>query len=79
MAKSAGTLEKLKEDREQRERDRKLSEANERQRAEENEPKDYSTKPLSAYPTYETELAIDLSGDEPLAGAAGEVTIPPAT
>ena len=78
MAKSAGTLEKLKEDREQRERDRKLSEANERQRAEENEPKDYSTKPLSAYPTYATELTIDFSGDAPQAGAAGEVTIPPA-
>ena len=78
MVKSAGTLEKLKEDREQRERDRKISAENERQRAEENEPQDYSTKPLSAYPTYETELAIDLSGDAPQVGTAGEVTIPPA-
>ncbi|TYZ24806.1 hypothetical protein [Selenomonas ruminis] len=78
MAKSAGALERIREDRESRERDRKISEDNARQRAEEQEPKDYSTKPLSDYPTYETQVAIDMSGDVPQIGAAGEVTIPPA-
>lgn len=78
MAKSAGTLEKIRESRESRERDRRISEENARQRAEEQEPKDYSAKPLSDYPAYETQVAIDMNGDTPQIGAVGEVTITPA-
>lgn len=78
LSKSAGTLKKIKESQQQREEDRKISEENDRQRDWENEPRDYSTPPLSSYPTYETQVAVDCSSGELQISAVGEITIPSA-
>ena len=77
MAKSAATLKKLKESREQREESERISKANDKEREWENEPKDYSTPPRSAYPDYETRVSVDMGGEAPQVSAVGEVTIPP--
>lgn len=74
MAKNAGTLEKIKESHEERERQRRISEANERQRAEENEVRDYSVPPRSAYPNHETQICVDLGEGTVQAGSISEVT-----
>ncbi len=78
LAKSAGAIEKIRQTQRQREEDQRISEANARERDWENEPRDYSTPPRSAYPTYETRITVDMSGGEPQVGSVGEVTIPPA-
>ncbi|MCR5756543.1 MAG: hypothetical protein K6F95_01375 [Selenomonas sp.] len=78
LAKSAGSLEKIRESQQEKQESQRISEANERQRAAEDEPKDYSTPPRSAYPTYETQVSIEMSGGEPQIVDAREVTIPPA-
>lgn len=74
MAKNAGILEKIKESHEERERQRRISEANERQRAEENEVRDYSAPPRSAYPNHETQICVDLGEGTVQAGSISEVT-----
>ena len=78
MAKSASTLEKIKENQRQREEDRKVSEENDRQREWESEPRDYSAPPLSSYPTYETQIGLDFSSGEAKISAIGEAAVPPA-
>lgn len=77
MAKSASTLEKIKETQRQREEDSKISEENDQQREWENEPRDYSAPPLSSYPTYETQISLDASSGEAQIRAIGEVAVPP--
>lgn len=78
LAKSAATLKKIKHSNEEKNQDQRISEANSRQRSKENEPHDYSTPPLSSYPSYETQVNIDLSGNEPKIAAIAEATIAPA-
>ncbi len=78
LAKSAGALEKIRESQRQREEDEKVSESNDREREWENAPRDYSTPPRSAYPSYEAQVSIDMSSGEPQVAGMGEVTIPPA-
>ncbi len=77
LAKSAGALEKIRESQREREEDQKISESNDREREWENTPKDYSTPPRSAYPSYEAQVSVDMSGEEPQITGMGEVTIPP--
>ncbi|MCR5176107.1 MAG: hypothetical protein K6C05_04590 [Anaerovibrio sp.] len=72
LAKSAAALEKIKEDQE----DRKISEENAKQRAEENAPKDYSFPERGDYPTYETDVSVEMVDGELQIGNVSEVTIP---
>ncbi len=78
LAKSAGALEKIRESQREREEDQRISEANDQQRDWENAPKNYSTPPRSAYPSYEGQISVDMSSGEPRVTGMGEVTIPPA-
>ena len=72
LAKAAAAMEKIKEDQE----DRKISEENARQRDEENMPKDYSVPQAGDYPTYSTDVNVEMTGGELQISFVKEVTHP---
>lgn len=72
LAKVAAAMEKIKEDQE----DRKISEENARQREEENTPKDYSVPQAGDYPTYSTDVNVEMISGELQISSVREVTHP---
>lgn len=70
LAKVAAAMEKIKEDQE----DHKISEENARQREEENTPKDYSVPQAGDYPTYSTDVNVEMTGGELQISSVREVT-----
>ena len=72
LAKVAAAMEKIKEDQE----DHKISEENARQREEENTPKDYSVPQAGDYPTYSTDVNVEMTGGELQISSVREVTHP---
>ena len=72
LAKVAAAMEKIKEDQE----DHKISEENARQREEENTPKDYSVPQAGDYPTYTTDVNVEMTGGELQISSVREVTHP---
>lgn len=72
LAKVAAAMEKIKEDQE----DHKISEGNARQREEENTPKDYSVPQAGDYPTYSTDVNVEMTAGELQISSVREVTHP---